>query len=151
MDGTVRTRGGGVVKGQEDLKYPDREPEYIQTTFSMLHTGGECSLNYVGHVNIENLDLFYEDVKDLTPFYLVVVRYTTGDTFGATYGSTCIPAAYLDMESAELTRRNIINEKYKNRENIRNEWEGHFESLESAEVICMLLHKNGFDPENQEI
>lgn len=69
--------------------------------------------------------------------YIVVVRYSTGDTFGRTDGEWHLEGAYLDSKKATEIADSINNDTYDNRS--RKPWEGYFESLEGVSVVALPL------------
>ena len=84
--------------------------------------------------------------------FVVLVRYSSGDTFGSSYGHGHIEGVYFDkdkaMEVAETIENGTYNKKGFNKRGY-TVWEGYFESLESAQCYVMRLHdtdKSSKDP-----
>lgn len=120
-------RGGQICKGQEGQSYPDREPTYVEFTPLGVYTKR-------GDWN-ETLKIdFLEEgaVVEGTPVYLVIVRYTTGDTFGYTTGQWNIPLTTLDQDKADRICESIKDNSYPG----YKPWDGYFERLESCEIWC---------------
>lgn len=89
--------------------------------------------------------------------YIVVVRYSTGDTFGHTSGKGLIEGAYQTPEEADAIKE-AINKGYltdarskdysdynalkkctRDRGVYSFTWEGYFESLEDVEIVCQKI------------
>ena len=68
---------------------------------------------------------------------MVVVRYSTGDTFGSTEGAWTIVGIFTDLVKAEKIAVDIENDNYGN----NNAWQGYFESLECADVKYLTLRR----------
>ena len=73
---------------------------------------------------------------DTSKVYIVKVTYSSGDTFGNSYGNLTVPAVFLTEEEAN----NYKDKVYKN-EIISNDtiqgyilWDGYFERLEACSV-----------------
>ena len=62
--------------------------------------------------------------------YVVIVRYTTGDSFGITHGAWCVEGVYAEKDEANKVYKSILDNTYEG----YKEWEGYFEHLESAQV-----------------
>jgi len=68
--------------------------------------------------------------------YIVVVRYSTGDTFGQTEGEWHLEGAYLDAKEAKEIADSIEDDTYKGDS---YHWKGYFERLEGASVVLQGL------------
>lgn len=72
------------------------------------------------------------DPKGMEHLYVVVVRYSSGSTFGSTHGHWYIVGAYKGYKEAEAVEVSISKNKYKGKR--YKPWEGYFESLEGVTV-----------------
>jgi hypothetical protein len=63
--------------------------------------------------------------------YVVIVRYSTGDTFSRTNGQWLVIGAYLDKEKAEAICKSIEDNTY---EETHQPWQGYFEFLEGVDA-----------------
>lgn len=118
--------GGEVCKGQEGYSWPDHEPEYIDWRIT--------------DVTLTQPDWNYEhrehDAKPGDTVHVVVVRYTTGCTFGTIHGYWHIEGVFGALEEAEKR----VNAVYANLKNPRDfegpfePWKGYFESFEDCYV-----------------
>ena len=74
------------------------------------------------------------EVPDRTKeVYVVYVIYSTGSTFGRSYGEISVPAVFLTEDEARNCVSRISNNEFKSEESITRyglEWNGWFESLE---------------------
>lgn len=64
--------------------------------------------------------------------YLVVVRYSSGNTFGHSTGHAYVEGVYDTKESANLVAAMIEAESYSSKGYLP--WQGYFESLEGVEI-----------------
>jgi len=120
--------GGEVRAGYEDADWPNYENKYID--FSLIgawRTSADKSW-------VETVTVDFDPVKS-DKVYVVVVRYSTGNTFGKTCGDWHIEGAYSNLEIAEKIAKTIIDDTYKG----YKPWSGFFESLEDVSVECMTL------------
>lgn len=62
--------------------------------------------------------------------YLVVVRYTTGNTFGTIHGAWHIEGIYPDAAQAAIACRKIEDGTYQG----YKPWDGYFERLENVDI-----------------
>ena len=127
--------GGEVEEGQsENDRYASREDTDIdfQPRGISVELGNRIDIDNI-QVNFNPLD--YVDKR----IYLVIVRYSTGDTFGHTNGAWCIEGAYLTDLEAINVRDSINNDSYKGK---YPDWKGYFERLESAGVESFILHQH---------
>lgn len=60
--------------------------------------------------------------------YVLLVQYSSGNTFGSSYGNTCIEGIYPSYDAAELVSESIKNKSYHG----YMPWDGYFESLEDV-------------------
>ena len=130
--------------GYTELWYTIEEGDGIDELYSW-HGGQERDVTFTKLVTDSKLVSPYyeiinttEDFKSGDTAYLVVVKYTTGDTFGYTSGNIDIPAIAKNEEAALKIALDIENkvgefaeEKY------RYPWQGYFEGLESVHVETM--------------
>ena len=125
--------GGEVCKGQENDRWASHETEYIEfhTTFLTLkQEGGFLS---------QPIDVDFDPNEYLgKTVWVVVARYSDGDTFGSTSGhwhivKVCtdesqVKAAVDDTNLPEPDHNTIFKNK------IWKPWWGYFASLEDVEV-----------------
>lgn len=113
-------RGGGEIrKGEEDHQFPCHEDEWI------VFTPGQLFRTPSGWCETIALDFDPADCKSL---YLVIVRYSTGSSFGHTTGAWQIEGAYKTEAEAEAVSVSIEENKYEG----HAVWNGYFERLESV-------------------
>ncbi len=134
----------------------------IYITYEENRTGGEPESNEAyscrsaTHINIrwknayikERNSCYSETIEidfnpeDVEHIYIVVVRYKSGDSFGASYGNWKIIGAYKDVENAqEILDKINYDEKHKYDEDYKKEyekefrdWDGYFERFENADI-----------------
>jgi len=141
--------GGGIVEGQENDSYPNRETEYndheVHGVFSEDAKDGRGWSRYN-----ESVDVEFEPVTGAEVF-LVVVTYSSGDTFGSSSGKVSIVGCYEEESQADSIASDIRaddnntdhfgdNKKgKKERFTGYKPWTGYFEGLEGVEVhrLCM--------------
>lgn len=118
--------GGGVCEGQKGDSYPDREDTHIDfTPDGLWSTKGESQETIgVGFDPSNHVD------KEV---YMVLVRYSDGDTFGQTIGNWYIEGVYLDDKVARRISRQIDSDKY-GKSDACLPWQGYFARLESVQV-----------------
>lgn len=80
LEYTENSYGGEICKGQENDAYPDHEDKRIDWKPTKLTTKKKQTYN-VETIQVE---------KELDTYYLVVVRYRSGNTFGSSSGNWCI-------------------------------------------------------------
>jgi hypothetical protein len=75
-----------------------------------------------------------EEIYNASRAYLAVVRYSTGSTFGNTYGAWHIVGIALTREDAEKMLKEAVEDEggYK-------PWVGYFESLTDTEVYGLVI------------
>lgn len=114
--------GGEICEGQEGESFPDREPTYYTFTPKQLFKG-----NPNGHWLAEEIES-EEEFKDGQGVFLAWIKYSSGDTFGCSYGHKHIVGVYSSSERAsKALKEELHGSGYK-------PWEGYFESLESTEI-----------------
>lgn len=130
------THGGGVCRGDEDSDWPNHNDEYNTFTPKGLRLKPpEWS---------ETIEVDF-DPTELDHLYIVVVRYSSGSTFGRTHGHWHIEGAYKTYDEAEKIEMAISkgtgwydpekdygDRAYPGRTGMP--WVGYFESLEGATV-----------------
>lgn len=119
--------GGGVVAGDEDSEWPCYEDEYIEFIPGIL-------LRSLPNKELwcETLDLDF-DPAEVAKLHVVIVRYSTGCTFGRTNGCWQVVGAYKTREEAEAVEKSIDDKTYDG----YTPWEGYFEYLENSYVETM--------------
>lgn len=131
-------RTGG--EANEPGPYASRSPEYIEYSPTNLYSTPKS-----WHEEIE-VDFDPKEFlgKDL---FLVVVRYSDGDTFGTTYGHWRVIGVYTDVETVSEVEKEIQetlkNENkyyYKTNKYVKfAPWIGYFSGYETTELTKMTL------------
>ena len=67
---------------------------------------------------------------------LVIVRYSTGNTFGQSCGEWEVIGTYQDLDKADEVVKSIKDDTYDEKYPC---WKGYFESLESVDVHIMRI------------
>lgn len=141
-------RSGGEATNPEE-EFSSREPEYIEfTPLSCYHfmVSESAFLNKL-FCEYSNADYRHHkiefDPKGYDSLYAVIVRYTTGDTFGSTYGAWEVASLVLTRKEAEKIKKDIEKETGDYDPNLKgyHPWNGYFESLEGVgihklDIIC---------------
>lgn len=135
--------GGEICSGQEDESYPSYEDVFIIWTPLELTTNKPSGRD-VETITVDNI---------LNEHYLVVVRYSTGNTFGRTNGAWSIEELSPSLERANQIKQYIeaTDLKYNNRHIKRKLqspdeyrpsmiWSGYFEQLESVDIFKMVVN-----------
>ncbi|MHA1794809.1 MAG: hypothetical protein ACTSUK_01760 [Promethearchaeota archaeon] len=115
------TSGGEICDGQQDSDWPDREDT--------------CTMFVPKNIKLkapewsETIEIDFDPSK-LEYLYVVIVRYSSGDTFGSTLGNWHIAGAYANFAKAKKIENKINNDTYKG----YTPWVGYFEALEGVTV-----------------
>lgn len=118
------THGGEVCEGDENSNWPSYEDEYNEFYPKGLRLKPpEWS---------ETIEVDF-DPSGLDHLYVVVVRYSSGSTFGSTYGHWYIEGAYKAYDKAKKIEMAISKGTGKY-DRAYMPWEGYFESLEGVTV-----------------
>lgn len=118
---------------------PTNEPYMYQGSYGLI-----LNVDYIYRTKQEGPDITrfekdgYDDIYgyDEIPLgnaaFMVIVKYTTGDTFGS-HGAWTMPAVKADINDAykALAKCNKPDDKNP----YRRAWDGYFEHLESVEVV----------------
>ena len=119
------TTGGGICEGDEEEDWPDYNDSYVDFEPEGLYTKkshAQCTL-----------EVDFDPNNHINDFvYVVIVRYSDGDTFSQTNGNWHIEGVYLTKEEAKSVMSTINREKKKGPE--YRPWHGYFASLESVEI-----------------
>lgn len=134
------TREGGEPESDEEFSC--RSPEYRNITFSYVY---ERKTDFFA----ERITLDFDPTKR-EEIILVVVIYSSGDTFGTTYGNFEIVKGCSTLEEAKKLKSLIENDKYKTNETNYLPWKGYFESLEAVHIeVLPFIPKDKDRPINQ--
>lgn len=106
------------------------------------YSGCEATLNGGGRIGW-NTELFDvpNSVEELSPLWVVVVVYSTGNTFGHSSGNTTVAAVCYSEEDAEAVSKAIYEDntnsgfgeiKVRDYTFYNGTWKGYFESLENV-------------------
>lgn len=130
---TDSCEGGEIVEGQSG-PFSEREPTYHTYEIREIRTTDKIS-NCCFPEQIE-VDFDPKKHGDLD-VYLVCVRYSSGDTFGQSYGHIHFEGVYKDKNQALAIQESIENGKYTKSTYLP--WKGYFERLEDVEVHSFAL------------
>jgi hypothetical protein len=119
------TSGGCALSDEE---YSNLEDEYVEFYPRSLHTQAG---NWSEEINV---DFDPAKLADKAVF-LVHVRYSTGSTFGHSYGHWEVIGVYATRNEAAAVVKSIGDDSYSGYKC----WNGYFDSLESAELDAMVL------------
>lgn len=128
------SRGGEC---HSDEPYSLSEPTYIEFKEIQLRKSQDGSFFAPDSIEV--------DKSYLDESYLFVIRvvYTTGNSFGTTYGSSCVAAIKKTKEEAIKEKNDIEKEydEYKKgkKVNCYKQWMGYFENLESVNIDLVEL------------
>jgi len=118
--------GGGVMAGQEDDEWPSYEDEVFNVEFLSLRRTKSKNFSH-------DSETVYTDFnpEKVNRAYMVVVRYSNGDTFSHSVGNCYIEGVYKSIEKADKIAQSITNKKYKE----YNAWDCFFGGLEGVDVV----------------
>jgi hypothetical protein len=150
-----KTGGEAIDPGDQ---WTDHEPEYIHWTAENVY------VDEPGKKAREKTKVWYTEVlkpnfevKKGDTLWLVIVRYTTGCTFGSTHGAWHIEGAFQHQGQAEKVKKAILDDwdAYRNRSFKEKQkgtfkdkyvsphgykvWMGYFESLEEVDVQSFVV------------
>lgn len=97
VDVREHVSGGGISEGEEDLRWPSYDPSHIDADIVGVYHGKESYTGFHAH-QVESSQDIAEDVEYV---YLVICRYTDGDTFSTTYGNWHVSDVLETREEAE--------------------------------------------------
>jgi hypothetical protein len=136
--------GGGICEGQEDCAYPNRDPEYKEHEVYGVFRGDDARgwSRYSDRVDVSF------DPHNETEVFVVIVTYSSGSTFGSTYGNVSIVGIYNDSDEADAIANDIraddrdadqdyrrsLKKTRKERFTGYKAWTGYFERFEGVEV-----------------
>jgi len=124
---------GGEPESNE--AYCSRSDEHTEVSFLGAHKDKDSIGAYCNYTEVE---VDFEPKKgDIV--YFLVVRYQTGDTFGASYGNWETIGCYDNADQAVEIEKSIEVGTYGKDEEkddycLYHTWEGYFESLESVDI-----------------
>jgi hypothetical protein len=118
------TTGGGAREGEEDEEWPNLEDEYT-----------EFSIDNISLIRFSDIWRKEEILLDWEPkngqtVYVLVVRYSSGNTFGNSFGNFHFVGVF-KTEQEVLDHQKLINSS--NYEGYKP-WVGYFERLEHYEI-----------------
>lgn len=143
--------GGEICIGQEDDDWPNRETEYKEHEIHGVYSDDAKDGRGQSRYN-ESIDVEFDPVAGAEVF-LVVVTYSSGDTFGSSSGNVTVVGCYEeeaqadsiahdiradDMDADKAYRRNLKRSK-KERFTGYKAWTGYFEGLEGVEIHRLML------------
>jgi len=116
--------GGEICEGEENLSYPCHEDE--DTTFD------PTGLYLNAPAWSETVEVDFDPSSYLgQEIYVIVVRYSTGDTFGRRNGAWTVIGAYVNEEQVVKIEKSIEDGSYNKGHYVP--WKGYFESFERIE------------------
>lgn len=122
-------RYGGEAINPED-RWTDHTDEHIEFSLTHCYDRSEKIKEWIR----EQVDVSFEP-KVEQEVYVVVVRYTTGGTFGRTLGAWYIEGVYEHQGQADKVVKAIEKDKYQG----YKPWIGYFEHLESVDYERMTV------------
>ncbi|MDE2095710.1 MAG: hypothetical protein KGL39_00505 [Patescibacteria group bacterium] len=123
--------GGEIRAGQENKDWPDYEDEYIDFRITSCH----LEKGNAEWLRQEENVAFKPEIGQKV--YIVLVRYTTGSTFGTVYGAWFIAGVYDDENRAKEVEGKIEAGKWSD----SGVWTGFFSSLEEVFVEEFLVEE----------
>jgi len=119
-----RRTGGDPLS---DERWSSREDEHTEVSWKLAHREHPGGFPETVEVDF--------DLSDLEVVFWVVVRYTTGDTFGTSYGNWEKIGCYKSLKEAREVKQSIEDGSYKGYKC----WDGYFEALEDIEINILEL------------
>lgn len=117
---------GKPKREEEGKKFPSYEPTYISLTI----LGVYCS-RPINHFFIHEVEVNFQPAPGQA-IYLVVPRYTTGSTFGSTYGDFYFQKIFKQENLQAMQAEIRLMESGQHPDSHR--WQGFFSNLELIEV-----------------
>jgi hypothetical protein len=127
-------RTGGELESEDE--WSSRTPEDVDVTVGNLLATSDV---YLGGASID-VDFDPQDYIDKA-LYIVFVRYSTGDSFGTSSGNPDFPAVCTTSSKAFNIAKQIKTDSWVDPRGYCP-WKGHFESLDSVEVLVKQLLDN---------
>lgn len=124
-------RTGGEPDDPSD-RWTWHEPEYIDWHPTGIYAEREGAGMW-GHGL--HRDEIFGDFEKGDVGHLVVVRYTTGSTFGSQHGYWGIIGFYKNADDAVAVEKSIDDDTYEG----YTYWKGYFERLEGVEIHTMVV------------
>lgn len=130
------TSGGEVCEGQENDDWPNYEDEFHE--FNLLGVSLQKDLSW------------FKDTQDVdwnlgngSEVFILVARYSSGCTFGSSYGHFNICGVFSSEEDLIKYQKFLESDEelYKGR-HIYRPWVGHFENLEGFETHRCIVGDN---------
>lgn len=129
--------GGNICEGEEDSDWPNRDPEYIEVSFTALYRNPPENRFFYDSFEVS------EEVYNAEQVYMAVVRYSDGDTFGYTSGYWSVEGIFSSQSEAEKLLSKLDNEasqpftmgKY------TKAWHGYFGSFEGTQVEFLTVQE----------
>ena len=108
-----------------DERWSDRSDEHTTVDFIRLHRNPPANRFFY-----DSIELSHPEMAKMDKLYLAVVRYTTGDTFGTSYGHWHIVDVAPTYEIASAMLEEALKPSVKG----YKPWEGYFERFEGTEI-----------------
>ena len=112
-----------------DERWSDRSDEHTTVDFIRLHRNPPSHRFFY-----DSIELSHPEMAALDKLYLAVVRYTTGDTFGTSYGRWHIVGIAPKYEIAAAMLEEALKPADKGDYKNYKPWEGYFERFEDTEI-----------------
>jgi len=110
-----------------DETWGDREDQHTSVNWIKAHK------EHFGGI-LETVEVDF-DILEVSIVFFVVVRYTTGDTFGTSYGNWEKIGCFDNIKEAREVKKSIEDGSYGEYQS----WIGFFEALEEVEINILEL------------
>ena len=128
IDYESSARGGDP---KDDSHWPDYTDKHIDVKFIRFHREPPKTKFFYDSIIVP------EELLSKDKLYLCVVRYSSGDTFGNSFGKWAIVGVTASYKEAELLLEEAIKPSLPRKKGLRpsyKPWEGCFERLEKTEI-----------------
>jgi len=126
-----RSHGGDPIDPSD--RWTDHEDEYVDFYPKQLYSSEDKVPGWLKET------LYDVDAQQGDLVHLLVVRYTTGSTFGTSYGHWYIEGVYKDAKEATEIADKIRTGTYKQEGRTYLPWEGYFERLEDIQIYSLIV------------
>jgi hypothetical protein len=119
--------GGEICAGDENSDWPNYETVYYGfKMYGVFKNLPKCSYRSA---------LFDSELEPGNKAYVVVVRYSDGDTFSSSSGHAHIAGVFSSLKEAEKLKKEIKDQDEElPRQYDNNPWTGYFNSLEEVRI-----------------
>jgi hypothetical protein len=130
------SEGGEALTNEE---WSDRSPEYITTEF--LGAYYFYTDSFKNKITCKDFEISFNP-ENVDSVYLVIVKYSDGDTFGTTFGLWDVPLITVSEKSAEICVKQIRKQTGRFKKDAYQPWQGYFSRLEDVSVVKFDLIKH---------